>query len=86
MDFLGGGELFYHLRKNGFLLESQCGVYFAEMILGKSLTFVVVLLCVTSIYLLLCSASQYLSSFLVTCMLFSVICVKGVSHSPLSLS
>jgi serine/threonine protein kinase len=34
MEFLGGGELFYHLRRNGLILESQARIYFAEMILA----------------------------------------------------
>ncbi len=34
MDFLGGGELFYHLRKKGLILESEAQIYFAELVLA----------------------------------------------------
>ncbi|GMI37787.1 hypothetical protein TrCOL_g12007 [Triparma columacea] len=36
MDFLAGGELFYHLGLQGLLLESQCSFYVAEIILALS--------------------------------------------------
>lgn len=34
MDFLAGGELFYHLGLNGILLEDQCAFYVGEIILA----------------------------------------------------
>ena len=34
MDFLNGGELFYHLRKENFFKESRAKFYAAEMILA----------------------------------------------------
>ena len=34
MDFLSGGELFFHLRNRGVLKESEARFYMAEMILG----------------------------------------------------
>jgi len=34
MDFLAGGELFYHLGLQGLLLESQCAFYVSEIILA----------------------------------------------------
>jgi ribosomal protein S6 kinase beta len=34
MDFLGGGELFYHLKRRGLILERECRVYLAEMVLA----------------------------------------------------
>ncbi|GMH63435.1 hypothetical protein TrRE_jg9396, partial [Triparma retinervis] len=36
MDFLAGGELFYHLGLQGLLLESQCSFYVGEIILALS--------------------------------------------------
>lgn len=34
LDFLAGGELFYHLRKRGMILERDAVFYFGEMILA----------------------------------------------------
>ena len=34
MDYLSGGELFFHLRKRGVIFESDCKFYIAEMILA----------------------------------------------------
>jgi serine/threonine protein kinase len=34
MDFLGGGELFFHLKRRGLILEAECRVYVAEMVLA----------------------------------------------------
>jgi serine/threonine protein kinase len=34
MEFLAGGELFYHLRKRGHILEAEMQVYAAEMVLA----------------------------------------------------
>ncbi len=34
MDFLNGGELFYHLRKETFFEESRARFYVVEMILA----------------------------------------------------
>ena len=34
MDFLGGGELFYHLRRRGLIMEVEARIYFAEMVLA----------------------------------------------------
>ena len=34
MDFLNGGELFYHLRKETYFAESRARFYTAEMILA----------------------------------------------------
>ena len=34
MDFLSGGELFFHLRSRGVLTEREARFYMAEMILG----------------------------------------------------
>ncbi len=34
MDFLGGGELFFHLRRRGLILEREACFYFGEMILA----------------------------------------------------
>jgi ribosomal protein S6 kinase beta len=34
MDFLAGGELFFHLRRRGLILEKEAKFYFAEMILA----------------------------------------------------
>lgn len=34
MDFLSGGELFYHLRRRGLILEKEVQFYLAEMIVA----------------------------------------------------
>lgn len=34
MDFLGGGELFYHLRRKGMIAERDVKLYAAEMVLA----------------------------------------------------
>ena len=34
MDFLGGGELFYHLKRRGLILEAEARIYLAEMVLA----------------------------------------------------
>jgi len=34
MDFLAGGELFFHLRKRGIILENDCRFYAGEMVLA----------------------------------------------------
>ena len=34
MDFLGGGELFFHLRRRGLIMEKEARIYFAEMVLA----------------------------------------------------
>ena len=34
MDFLSGGELFYHLKKRGLILEKEVLFYLAEMVLA----------------------------------------------------
>jgi serine/threonine protein kinase len=34
MDFLSGGELFFHLLRRGVLREFEARFYMAEMILG----------------------------------------------------
>ena len=34
MDFLAGGELFYHLRRRGMIMEHDCRFYAAEMVLA----------------------------------------------------
>jgi hypothetical protein len=34
MDYLGGGELFFHLRRRGLILEKEARFYFGEMVLG----------------------------------------------------
>lgn len=34
MQFLSGGELFYHLRKRGIILEGEMRVYVAELVLA----------------------------------------------------
>jgi serine/threonine protein kinase len=34
MDFLAGGELFFHLRRRGLIMEHEARFYFAEMVLA----------------------------------------------------
>ena len=34
MDFLGGGELFFHLKRRGLILEKEVRFYLAEMVLA----------------------------------------------------
>ena len=34
MDYLGGGELFFHLRRRGLIMESEAQFYFGEMVLA----------------------------------------------------
>lgn len=34
MDFLAGGELFFHLKRRGLILEKEARFYLAEMILA----------------------------------------------------
>jgi p70 ribosomal S6 kinase len=34
MDYLSGGELFFHLRKRGIIQEFECRFYMAEMVLA----------------------------------------------------
>jgi p70 ribosomal S6 kinase len=34
MDYLSGGELFFHLRKRGIIQESDCRFYTAEIVLA----------------------------------------------------
>ncbi len=34
MDFLSGGELFFHLKRRGLILDNEARFYIAEMILA----------------------------------------------------
>lgn len=34
MDFLAGGELFFHLKRRGLIMEQEARYYMAEMILA----------------------------------------------------
>ncbi|KAJ1442339.1 kinase-like domain-containing protein [Ochromonadaceae sp. CCMP2298] len=34
LEFLGGGELFFHLRKQGIILEKEVKIYLAELVLA----------------------------------------------------
>jgi serine/threonine protein kinase len=34
MDFLSGGELFFHLKRRGLIMENEAKFYFSEMILA----------------------------------------------------